>query len=95
MWYSLLDQVLSDTNTNLEDAVCSNPTDTSYALENYHDEVAGGECKIFDDEEEDTEEETNIPMPDIPVRESTPRTKTCGETLSALKLTPCHNLQAA
>ena len=29
LWHSLLDQVLSDTNTNLEEAVCSDPTNTS------------------------------------------------------------------
>ena len=47
---------------------------TSYAQENYHDEIAG-DCNIFDDEEKDTDEETNTPVPDKPVRESTPRKK--------------------
>ena len=40
--YSLLDKLLADTNTNLEDAVCSDPTDTSHVQENYHDKIAGG-----------------------------------------------------
>ena len=43
--------------------------------ENYHDEIAGADCNIFDDEEEDTDEKTNTPVPDKPVRESTPRKK--------------------
>ena len=45
-------------NTNLEDAVCSDP---SYVQE--------------DNEEEDTDKRTNAPVPDKPMRESTPRQK--------------------
>ena len=59
-------------NTNLEDAVCSDP---SYVQENYHDEITGGDCNIFDNEEEDTDKKTNAPVPDKPVRKSTPRQK--------------------
>ena len=36
LWYSLLHQALIGTNTNLEDAACSGPTDSSYVQENYH-----------------------------------------------------------
>ena len=78
--YSLFDQFLSDTNLNLEDAVCSDPTDTSYAQENYHDEIVGCYYNIFDDEEEDTDEETNIQLSDKPVRESIPRKKLAVKT---------------
>ena len=98
--YSLLGQFLSDTNLNLEDAVCPDPTDTSYVQENYHDEIAGCYCNIFDDEEEDTDEETNLPLSDKPVRESTPRKNLWWklirkEKLYFFKLRPCHNFQAA
>ena len=47
LWYSLLDQVLRDMNTNLEDAVCSDPL---YVQEYYHDD-----SNIFGNEEEDTD----------------------------------------
>ena len=57
--YSLLDQVLSDTNANLEDAVSCDPTDISYLQENSHDVIPGGDCNILDNEEEDIDVETN------------------------------------
>ena len=55
----LLDQVLSDTNISLEDAVCFLPTNTSDLPENYHDEIASDYCDIFDEEEEDADEATH------------------------------------
>ena len=75
LWYSLFVKVLSDTNTNLEDAVCSDPTDTLYIQIIYHDEIAGGGCNIFDDKEEDHDKETNTTVPYKPARESKPRKK--------------------
>ena len=85
LWYSLLGQVLSDTNANLEEAVYFDLTNTSYVQENYCDEIAGGDCNIFDEEEEDTDKETNTPMPNKIGCESVPRKKTCGETSSEKK----------
>ena len=37
----------------------------------FWEETAGGDCNIFGDEEEDTDEKTNISVPEKPVREST------------------------
>ena len=79
MWYSLLDQILRDTNTNLGD--CSDPTDTWYVQENYHNEIAGGERNISDDEEEDIGEETNTSAWQTSARINT-KEKTCGEPSS-------------
>ena len=73
-WYSLLDSV-SDTNTNLEDAVCYDPTDTSYVKKNSHDEIVGGDCIMFDDVDENSDEETSTLMPDEAVHESITRKK--------------------
>ena len=70
LWYYLLDQVLSDTNTNLKDVSCPDPADASYVQENYYDETADGDCNIFDDKEKETDKETNTPVPDKRVRES-------------------------
>lgn len=70
MWYYLLDQVLSDTNTNLNDVSCPDPAYASYVQENYYDETADGDCNIFDDKEKETDKEINTPVPDKRVRES-------------------------
>ena len=64
MRYCLFDQILSDTNANLGDDVCSDPTDTSHVQESYHDETACVDCNIFNHKEEDTDEETKTPVPE-------------------------------
>ena len=97
MWYSLLDQVLRDTNTNLGD--WSDPTDTWYVQENYHNEIAGGERNISDDEEEDISEETNTSAWQTSANQHQGKKPVVNphqkRKFYDLKLRSCHNLQAA
>ena len=59
----------------MEDAVCSDPNNASYVQENHHDEIAGSDCNIFDEEEEENDEKNNTLVADKPVRELTLRKK--------------------
>ena len=51
--YAIKDQVLRDTNINLEDSIRSSAADATYLQNNYYvTEIAGDECNYLDEEED-------------------------------------------
>ena len=51
--YAIKDQVLRDTNINLEDSIRSSAADATYLQNNYYvTEIAGDECNYLDEKED-------------------------------------------
>ena len=72
--YAIKDQVLRDTNINLEDSIRSSAADATYLQNNYYvTEIAGDECNYLDEKEDIGKKNTSESTPKKKIVRSSPQ----------------------